>query len=147
MDYLYSVELGSYLSDDEIKLSDTSLASSCQCSLSNKNILAIANDCCVYLLPLEKPNELIPVTLATSPSTHLVWSDDGQHLLNVHANGVCNLFAIRANCLNSVELVYTFQLEESNLAAIKAFSKSPKVCTLLKRMLLYIIHIVKNLFL
>ncbi len=90
MDDVYLVDLNSYLSDEELKANDT-----CNCSLSNKNILAFSNDCCVYMMPIEKPNELIPVTLSASQSIFLVWSDDGQFLLNVYKNGVCNLFSVK----------------------------------------------------
>ncbi len=90
MEYLYLVDLNSYISDEEIKINE-----SCNCVLSNKNILAISNDCCVYILPIEKPNELIPVHLSNSPCVRLVWSDDGQYLLNVYKNGQCNLFNVK----------------------------------------------------
>ena len=93
MSYIYQVELNSYLSDEEIKPSDL-----CRCSLSNRNILALSNSCCVYLLPLEKPNELIPVTLSNSPCLDLAWSYDGLFLLNVAKSGVCNLYNIKVIC-------------------------------------------------
>jgi hypothetical protein len=90
MDYLCLIDLYSYISrSEEISSKDNSLF----CTLSNKNILALSNDNSVYILPIEKPNELIPVTI--SNSIFLVWSDDGQFLLNVNKNGVCNLFSIK----------------------------------------------------
>ena len=90
MDYIYLVDLNSYLSDDEIKPTDL-----CRCSLSNRNVLALANDCCVYLLPLEKPNELIPVTFSNSPCLDLAWSNDGLFLLMLQKSGVCNLYNVK----------------------------------------------------
>ncbi len=94
MDYIYSIDLNSYLSDQQIKENEP-----CTCALSNKNILALANDCCVYILPLEKPNELIPVNLNNSPCVHLNWSDDGLFLLSIFQNGVCNLYNIKVKNL------------------------------------------------
>jgi len=63
--------------------------------LSNRNVLALANDCCVYLLPLEKPNELIPVTFSNSPCLDLAWSNDGLFLLMLQKSGVCNLYKVK----------------------------------------------------
>ena len=90
MDYIYSVDLNTYFANDGIKEPEQ-----CCCSLSNRNLLALANDCCVYILPLEKPNELIPVNLNNSPCVDLSWSEDGQFLMNICKNGVCNLYNIK----------------------------------------------------
>ncbi len=90
MDFIYSIDLSSYISDDELKPTD-----SCSCALSSRNILAIANDCCVYVLPLEKPNELIPVNLSNSPCVYLSWSEDGLYLLSICKNGICRLHNLK----------------------------------------------------
>lgn len=105
MDYIYLVNLNSYLNDDEIKPTDL-----CHCRVSNRNILAIANDCCVYILPLEKPNELIPVTLSNSPCMDLAWSNDGLFLLNVSKSGVCNLYSVKVYIfkINNIKFLHKF---------------------------------------
>ncbi len=90
MEFIYSIDLNSYISDEELKVTDN-----CMSCLSNQNILAVSNDCFVYILPLEKPNELIPVTLNNNPCVYLCWSDDSQYLLTAFKNGVCNLFSIK----------------------------------------------------
>lgn len=99
MSYIYEIELNSYLSDEEIKPADL-----CRCSLSSRNILALSNDCSVYLLPLEKPNELVPVCLSSSPCLDLTWSHDGLFLLIVTKTGGCNLYNIKVICLSRTNL-------------------------------------------
>ena len=86
------VDFNSYLNDEELKPTDTFA-----CSLSNKNIFALSNDCYVYLLPLEKPNELVPVTLSNSSCIYISWSDDGQYLLNVFKNGSCQIYNVKVD--------------------------------------------------
>ena len=54
MDYVYLVDLNSYLNNEELKPTDTFA-----CALSSKNIFAFSSECYVYLVPLEKPNELL----------------------------------------------------------------------------------------
>jgi hypothetical protein len=93
MDYIYLVDLSAYIRDEEIKSNDV-----CSCSLSSRNVLAFSCDCNVYMLPLEKPNELIPINLSgNSPCTNLCWSNDCLFLLNVHKNGICNLYNIKVS--------------------------------------------------
>lgn len=124
MDYIYSVDLDSYVGNSNtIKTSDL-----CSSSLSNRNILAFSSDCCVYILPLEKPNELIPVNLNSSPSEYLAWSDDGVHLMNVCKNGTCNLYCVKANLLNTIDLVFSFKIIKDEFILVKSFSKLPKLC-------------------
>jgi len=90
MDYIYSVDLSSYINNDEPKSLE-----SYACALSSKNIFAFSNECYVYLLPLEKPNELVPITLSNSSCIFLTWSDDSQHLLNVFKNGICQIYSVK----------------------------------------------------
>ena len=117
MDFIYLVDLNSYINDDEIKLNDP-----CVCCLSNRNVLALSNDCCVYILPLEKPNELIPVTLSNSPCVNMCWSDDGLTLLNVYKNGTCNLFNIKVKTrLNRPLQVETNQNLSVNIVSDESF--------------------------
>jgi hypothetical protein len=94
MDYIYLVDLNSYISDGEIKPTDIT-----HCSLSNRNILALSCDCCIYIVPLEKPNELVAVNLSNRPCIELCWSDDGLYLLTVYDNGICNIFNIKVGNL------------------------------------------------
>jgi hypothetical protein len=155
MDYIYSIDLSSYINNhtDENGSGEDELERVEQlgnkCALSNRNLLAFSSDCYIYMLPLEKPNELIPVNLSNSVCTHLVWSDDGQYLLNAFKNKTINLYHIKVrnfifkaedrytkpkllisqtNLLNSVESILSFQTsKDDNVLAIKSFNKSPKV--------------------
>jgi hypothetical protein len=94
MDYVYSVNLSSYIASTT---DDNSLGRILtRCSLSNRNILAFSNDCSLFILPLEKPNELIPLQgQANSQCTNLCWSEDGQYLLSVYQNQTVNLSHIK----------------------------------------------------
>ncbi len=99
MDYIYSIDLSSYINNhlDEnasIELEDIQRLGY-KCALSNRNLLALSSDCYIYMLPLEKPNELIPVNLSNSVCTNLVWSDDGQYLLSAFKNQTINLYQIK----------------------------------------------------
>ena len=87
MDFLYLVDLSSYINNEE--------SDSYACALSSKNIFAFSSECYVYLLPLEKPNELVPVTLANSSCIFISWSDDSQYLLNVFRNGMCQIYNVK----------------------------------------------------
>lgn len=90
MDFLYLVDLSSYINNER-----TQFFEGYACALSSKNIFAFSNECYVYLLPLEKPNELVPVTLSNSSCILLAWSEDSQHLLNVFRNGICQIYSIK----------------------------------------------------
>ena len=122
MDYIYSIGLNTYLSCNEITSRDL-----CSSALSARNVLAFANDCCVYILPLEKPNELLPVNLNNSPCIYLAWSHDATHLLNICKNGVCNLYTVRANLLNTIDPVFSFRINRDEFISAKAFTKLPRV--------------------
>ncbi len=120
MDYVYSVDLNTYLGCQEITSHDL-----CSVALSNRNILAFSNDCCVYILPLEKPNELLPVNLNNSPCIYLAWSYCATQLLNICQNGVCNLYTVRANLLNTIDPVFSFRIDRDEFISAKAFGKIP----------------------
>ncbi|CAF0729025.1 unnamed protein product [Brachionus calyciflorus] len=123
MDYLYLVDLNPYLTDDEIKPS-----SFCNCSVSSKNIAVISNDCYAYILPLEKPNELIPVNSSNSPCIQTCWSDDGKYLLCFHKSGEINLYHVKTTLLDSIEHSFSTQINSNDILVIKPFSKTPKLC-------------------
>lgn len=93
MDYLYLVDLKNFLTGTEICPESDYFS----CAVSSLNIVAISTNCCVYILPLEKPNELKPVTLSKSPCIELIWSHDGQYLLAFFKNGLVNIFNIKVN--------------------------------------------------
>ena len=90
MDFVYIVDLNAYINNEESKSND-----SYTCALSSKNIFAFSSECYVYLLPLEKPNELVPVTLSNSSCIFISWSDDGQYLLTVFKNGMCHIYSVK----------------------------------------------------
>ena len=105
MDYIFSIDLSSYLNstnDKELTLR--------KCALSRRNIFAFSNDCYIYMLPLEKPNELIPVIASNSVCTHLAWSDDGQYLLNAYKNKSVNLYAIKVKLAEKRKIIKKFEL-------------------------------------
>ena len=82
MDCVYTIDINPNAKDDELIIS-----SDCICSLSSKNILAMAIKKSIYVIPLEKPNEIIEVFEANSDCDHLTWCDDALSLLSVHKNG------------------------------------------------------------
>ena len=88
MDFVYFIDLSSYIGSSE------KANGSCICSLSTRNILAFASQNHLYMLPLEKPNELIQLS-NNNKTEKMCWSDDGQFLLNVYQDGSCNLFSIK----------------------------------------------------
>jgi WD40 repeat protein len=100
MDYVYSIDLSSYINNNNTINDDTDLENAGgrfgnKCAFSNRNVFAFSNDCYLYLLPLEKPNELIPITLSSRLCTHLVWSEDGQYLLSAFTNQAINIYQIK----------------------------------------------------
>ena len=101
MDYVYLVDLNSYLNNEELKPTDTFA-----CALSSKNIFAFSSECYVYLVPLEKPNELVPVTLSNSSCIFISWSDDSQYLLNVFKNGMCHIYSVKVFYLDINLIIY-----------------------------------------
>lgn len=123
MDYIYTVDLNSYLSSRELKTSEP-----CLCTLSNRNLLAFASDCSLYILPLEKPNELIPVNLNNYPCIYLTWSEDGALLLNICKDGDCKLYRIKTSLLNNTEAVFNFRINKDDFICSKAFDKLSKLC-------------------
>jgi hypothetical protein len=123
MDYIYTVDLNSYLSNSELKTSDP-----CLCTLSNRNLFAFASDCSLYILPLEKPNELIPVNLNNFPCVYLTWSEDGAFLLNICKDGDCKLYRIKTSLLNTTEAVFNFRINKDDFICSKAFDKQSKLC-------------------
>lgn len=92
MDCIYSVDFSPYNLDIEFARKSVLI-----CSLSIKNILAIAINGCISVLPLEKPNELIPIHEINNICTHLCWSDDGLQLLSIHRDGFCYVFSLKAS--------------------------------------------------
>jgi hypothetical protein len=84
MDILYTVNLG----PNSIK------SNRLPCSLSNKNIFAYSIDFSIYVLPLEKPNEVIEVVELKNECVHLQWSDDALCLLSVLKDGTCMVHSI-----------------------------------------------------
>ena len=167
MDYIYSVDLSYYIQPspeenkeeaqtrDEYKNVASKTRMRTKCALSNSNLLAFSHDCNVYILPLEKPNELVPLVASSSSTTgqvtHLCWSHDAQYLLNacenqtvhlshmrVHFPNRCkcfckkekkktvNNFVLKKSSLNSIETCFTFKIDDQILA-VKPFSRSPKV--------------------
>jgi hypothetical protein len=132
MDYIYSIDLSAYINNKNSNGSGRETGDGKRfgnvCALSNRNILAFSNECYTYMLPLEKPNELVPVNLSNSLCTQLIWSDDGQYLLGSFKNQTVHLYQIKTSLLNSVETVFSFQIaKDDNVLAVKSFSKTPKV--------------------
>ncbi|RNA44954.1 mediator of RNA polymerase II transcription subunit 16 isoform X1 [Brachionus plicatilis] len=124
MDYVYLVDLKDFLTKTEIN-PDSDYFS---CVVSSLNVVALSANCCVYILPLEKPNELKPVTLSKSPCIHLAWSHDGQYLLSFFKNGQLNIFKIKTCSLDSIKNVFSSEFNFNDILAIKAFSKASKIC-------------------
>lgn len=93
-DFVYLIDLTLVLGEDELKSKKY-----CRCSLSNKNILAFSNDCNIYLVAAEKPNELVPIQAASSQSECicLAWSEDANFLLAFYKNGQVNIFNFKVH--------------------------------------------------
>lgn len=91
MDFVYSLDLSSYVT----KQSDECGEAELKCALSSRNMVAFSSGSYIYLLPLEKPNELIPISLSSSKCTHLVWSDDSDYLLSVYDKQKINVYNIK----------------------------------------------------
>lgn len=84
MEFIYSVDLNLNRLDDYLKGPDER----CISSLSVKNIVALYFKKFVFIIPLEKPNELIEVVETTTECTHLLWSPDGLSLVILQKNGI-----------------------------------------------------------
>lgn len=98
MDYLYFVDLKDFLSSTEI----CPQSDYYNCVVSSLNIAAISANCCIYILPLEKPNELKPIPLGQSSCINLAWSHDGQFLLAFFKSGQLKVFNIKVMIKNLV---------------------------------------------
>ena len=92
-EYVYIVDLESVINDQPQKKEIS------HCKISSRNIVAFSNDSHVYILPLEKPNEVIPVLSSSSHSlcNFLSWTDDGNYLMVVYNNGIVNVYRSHVN--------------------------------------------------
>jgi hypothetical protein len=88
MDCIYSVDLSSYGGINNRNV---------LCTLSNKNVLALGVNEYIYVLPLEKPNELIPINEINNQCTHLCWNDDGTRLFSIHKDLYCYVYSLKVS--------------------------------------------------
>jgi hypothetical protein len=99
MDCIYSVDLNPYGGCNGRNV---------VCSLSTKNILALGINEHICVLPLEKPNELIPINEINNQCTYLCWNDDGTHLLSIHKDLFCYVYSLKVRKLNLFALEKLF---------------------------------------
>ncbi|CAF2525529.1 unnamed protein product [Rotaria sp. Silwood2] len=78
---------------------------------------------CVYICSLEQPWDFSLITTSYLPIVQLVWSLDGTHLLVCNQAGVCQIFKMKNDCINTMDYIYKYETHEDILCAKYIFLK------------------------
>ncbi|CAF3396184.1 unnamed protein product [Rotaria sp. Silwood1] len=78
---------------------------------------------CVYICSLEQPWNFSLITTSYLPIVQLVWSLDGTHLLVCNQAGVCQIFKMQNDCINTMDNVYQYETHEDILCAKYIFPR------------------------
>ncbi|CAF5211133.1 unnamed protein product [Rotaria magnacalcarata] len=85
---------------------------------------------CVYVCSLEQPWHYGLIATSIVPIVHLVWSLDGTHLLVCNQTGLCRIFKMKNGCINTMDNIYQYEINEDILIAKYIFHKEPIVVNL-----------------
>ncbi|CAF3255340.1 unnamed protein product [Rotaria socialis] len=85
---------------------------------------------CVYVCSLEQPWHYGLIATSIVPIVHLVWSLDGIHLLVCNQTGLCRIFKMKNGCINTMDNIYQYEINEDILNAKYIFHKEPIVVNL-----------------
>ncbi|CAF0988401.1 unnamed protein product [Rotaria sordida] len=85
---------------------------------------------CVYVCALEQPWHFGLIATSIVPIVHIVWSLDGTHLLVCNQTGLCRIFKMKNGCINTMDNLYQYEINEDILIAKYIFHKEPIVVNL-----------------
>ncbi|CAF0996902.1 unnamed protein product [Rotaria sordida] len=78
---------------------------------------------CVYICSLEQPWNFSLITTSFLPIVQLVWSLDGTHLLVCNQAGLCQIFKMKNDCINTMDIIYQYETHEDILCAKYIFPR------------------------